>query len=367
MRPCGQRTFDEALYQRPPNIVDPDGDLAGRRQRELDRRERIERVRADRREHETLGNLDGRERASRERRPPQVPLGVEKLEGDRLDRRPPFRGGDVENFAQHGNGGPVAALRVFGEPDESEVAITARVEERGGRIDRANGSGARRRARLEPNGPERNRRVDNEQAVPASVIRNFTSGPSIFCPTPPAARSFPRTTRSATVMPPSRFASAPTLSTTVGDARDMRDALDMGWERPVPTLYLTAEFDTLLPLEGMRDLLARTPEPRNGVVLLRSDHFHFCDRAEETHDMFKVMGPMIAGAAGEGAPDMTGLFASMKASSELCPGAHGYAMTCGLGLAHMDAHLRGVADAAALLDEDLVQVMASRGIAVGPL
>lgn len=155
--------------------------------------------------------------------------------------------------------------------------------------------------------------------------------------------------------------------TPPGFANDMRDAIDMGWERPVPTLYLTAEFDTLLPLDGMRELLARTPEPRKGVVLLRSDHFHFCDRAEETHDMFKVMGPMMAGAAGEGAPDMTGLFASMKASSELCPGAHGYAMTCGLGLAHMDAHLRGVADAAALLDEDLVQVMASRGIEVGPL
>jgi len=151
------------------------------------------------------------------------------------------------------------------------------------------------------------------------------------------------------------------------DAGVMRDALDLGWDRDVPTLYLTAEFDTLLPLEGMRELQERTPGTRKGVVLLDSDHFHFCDRAEQTHDMFKMLGAMMAGASGDAAEAVTGLIGQMKTSAELCPGAHAYAMTCGLGLAHLDAHVRELAEAVAFIAQDLKQVMAERGVSVEPL
>ena len=66
-----------------------------------------------------------------------------------------------------------------------------------------------------------------------------------------------------------------------GVAGEMADSLELGWSRRVETLYLVAELDTLLPLEGMRDLLGRTPEPCRGINLLNADHFHFCDRPAE--------------------------------------------------------------------------------------
>jgi dienelactone hydrolase len=154
--------------------------------------------------------------------------------------------------------------------------------------------------------------------------------------------------------------------TPPGFADDMADALSLAWERPVETLYLVAEFDTLLPLEGMRDLLARTPAPCRGINLLNADHFHFCDRVEQTHDLFQTMGPMLAGSmpSAEGGPDMTAILAGMKSSGDLCPGEHAYALLQGLGLAHMDASLRDNADAQAFMAQDLVRLMADRGIAV---
>lgn len=148
-----------------------------------------------------------------------------------------------------------------------------------------------------------------------------------------------------------------------GVANELADALEIGWEREVPTLYLVADLDSILPLEGMRDLIARTPEPRRGVVLLDSDHFHFCDRVEQTHDMFKLAGPMMAGG-GSMNPDMQAMIEGMKSSAELCSGAHAYQLLQGLGLAHMDACLAGHPEAKALLERDLEQVMGERGVAV---
>ena len=138
--------------------------------------------------------------------------------------------------------------------------------------------------------------------------------------------------------------------------------LSLDWDREVPTLYLVAEFDTLLPLAGMRALIARTPKPCRAVVLRNSDHFHFCDRVEQVHDLFKTMGPVMQSSAPVGGIDTKALFDSMKSSSELCRGEHAYAMIQGLGLAHMDAHLRGNEDAAALLAGDLAALLGERGI-----
>jgi dienelactone hydrolase len=151
-----------------------------------------------------------------------------------------------------------------------------------------------------------------------------------------------------------------------GPAEGMAAALELGWEREVPTLYLVAEFDTLLPLDGMRDLLARTPKPSRGVTLLNADHFHFCDRVEEAHELFRTMGPMIAGA-GPGGPDMSEVFGAMKSSAQLCPGSHAYAFLQGLGLAHMDAVLGDDPRAQELIKGDLVALLAARGIASAAL
>ena len=149
----------------------------------------------------------------------------------------------------------------------------------------------------------------------------------------------------------------------------LRDGLDLAWDRSVPTLFLFAEFDTLLPLEGMRDLVSRTPAPSRALVLCNSDHFHFCDRVAQTHDLFQQMGPMLVGGAAEssGRKGLVDAFAAMKSSSELCSEQDAFAMTCGLGLAHMDAHLRENEQAASLLTRDLVALMGDRGISVSTL
>ena len=141
--------------------------------------------------------------------------------------------------------------------------------------------------------------------------------------------------------------------------------LDLGWEREVPTLFLVADNDSILPLAGMRELIERTPEPKRALVLRNSDHFHFCDGVEQVHDLFKQMGALVLGA-GERAddPQTQALYANMKPSAELCPGEHAVAWIQGLGLAHMDAHIRGDAVAAAFLDRDLIALMREHGIEV---
>ena len=50
--------------------------------------------------------------------------------------------------------------------------------------------------------------------------------------------------------------------------------------------------------------------------------------------------------------------------SELCPGEHAYTYLRGLGLAHMDAHLRASEGAAKLLAGDLAAALRERGVAV---
>lgn len=152
-----------------------------------------------------------------------------------------------------------------------------------------------------------------------------------------------------------------------GFANDIAGALELDWDREVPTLYLVAEFDTLLPLAGMKGLIDRTPAPRKAISLRSSDHFHFCDRVEEVHGLFKAMGGMIGVALGEGAPDLQEILSGMKESSELCPGEHAYALLRGLGLAHMDAHVKGEVAAVDFLEQDLRSVMASRGVEIDVL
>ncbi|MCZ6783999.1 MAG: dienelactone hydrolase family protein [Proteobacteria bacterium] len=149
----------------------------------------------------------------------------------------------------------------------------------------------------------------------------------------------------------------------IRDLNPLADALDLDWKRDVPTLYLVAEFDNLLPLEGMHDLVKRTRGPAKMVVLLNSDHMHFCDRVEETHEMFRVMGGMISGGM-EGAPDFGSILEKLKPASELCPGEAAYAFLQGLGLAHMDAHLRGNGEAAAILEGDVEALLRERSVAV---
>ena len=127
----------------------------------------------------------------------------------------------------------------------------------------------------------------------------------------------------------------------------MSELIELSWGRHVPTLMIVADDDSVLPIEGMHDLLTRAEAIDQMVVLVNADHFHFCDGAEVVHDM---MAPVM----GQGA----------RPSSELVPGAHAYDVTNGLGLAHFDAEVRKIPEAAALLERNLAEILAERGIAV---
>jgi dienelactone hydrolase len=133
------------------------------------------------------------------------------------------------------------------------------------------------------------------------------------------------------------------------------EALDFAWGRDVPTLFLVADRDTLLPLDGMHQMLEATGGTKRMAVLGDSDHMHFCDQVEATHEMFRTM-PQVEPFAE--------IAKIVPPIAELCPGTHAYDFNRGLGLAHMDAVLRGNEEAAAFLAGDLPSVFSSRGIRV---
>jgi predicted dienelactone hydrolase len=135
----------------------------------------------------------------------------------------------------------------------------------------------------------------------------------------------------------------------------LRSALDFRWGREVPTLFIVADRDTLLPLAGMHELLERTPAAKRMIVIKNADHMHFCDRVEEVHELFRLM-PVD--------PVFAPLQPAVPPITELCPGEHSQATIRGLGLAHMDAHLRGVEAAARFLAGDVRATLGARGIAV---
>lgn len=132
------------------------------------------------------------------------------------------------------------------------------------------------------------------------------------------------------------------------------DGLDLNWGRPVPTLMLVAEHDTLLPLRGMREIFARTAPPKRMLTLRNADHMHFCDRIDEIHEMFRMMPP--PGAFAE-------LAKQIRPIGELCPPEPAYAFVRGMGLAHFDATLKNNEAAAALL-RNAPAVLRERGVDV---
>lgn len=137
-------------------------------------------------------------------------------------------------------------------------------------------------------------------------------------------------------------------------AEVLQRALSFDWGRDVPTLFLVAERDSLLPLAGMRELLAKTPATKRMVVLQNADHMHFCDRVEEVHEMFRAMPPP---------GDFERIAKTVAPIGELCPAEHAYQFIRGLGVAHMDAYVKANESAAAFLAGDIRGALAARGVA----
>jgi predicted dienelactone hydrolase len=131
--------------------------------------------------------------------------------------------------------------------------------------------------------------------------------------------------------------------------------LTFAWGRPVPAMYLVAENDTALPLEGMYELFDRTPAAKHMVILRKADHSHFLENAEQEHEAFRTMT-----AAG----DLAQMLQEMRPFAELCSEQQAHLFTRGLTVCQMDANLKCHGEAQGFLAGDVKAALASRGVAV---
>ena len=134
----------------------------------------------------------------------------------------------------------------------------------------------------------------------------------------------------------------------VSDAR-LYETLSFDWDARV--LLLALEEDSVLPLEGMHDLYNSLRGPKQLVVLNAADHFHFCDGAEQIHQLFRALPAM------PGVP----LAKPMPPWRRMCPAKHGTDVAK-LALAHFDAHLKSDGKAGEFLSDGLFAALAERGV-----
>jgi predicted dienelactone hydrolase len=114
------------------------------------------------------------------------------------------------------------------------------------------------------------------------------------------------------------------------------------WGRDVPVLYVAAENDVSVPLESVMDLYRRTIGTKSMVVLARADHLHFVNDVETRHEAVRTMAF---------SPELAWLNDSMRPISELISGSEAHRFVRGYTLAHFDATIRGISEAAMLWEK----------------
>jgi dienelactone hydrolase len=129
--------------------------------------------------------------------------------------------------------------------------------------------------------------------------------------------------------------------------------LTFAWGRDVPTLYLAAEQDTMIPLASVYELFDRTPASKRLFILRRADHQHFIDDVQGEHEALRSMS-----LPGDGA----WIPAAMRPMAELASGEQAHVFVRGLTLAHLDATLRGLDAARRFLDGDVEAELTARGV-----
>ena len=146
---------------------------------------------------------------------------------------------------------------------------------------------------------------------------------------------------------------APAGGWTPMPAEPLREALDFAWGRDVPTLYLVADRDTLLPLRGMRELHDKTPgREAHGRADQRRPHaFLRSGRGDPRAVPHDAAAGRVRRASRR----------ACRRSASSCRRRHGYLFIRGLGLAHMDAVLRGDAGGEGRCSTTPWRVMAARG------
>jgi dienelactone hydrolase len=122
--------------------------------------------------------------------------------------------------------------------------------------------------------------------------------------------------------------------------------------RRIPTLYLVAEDDVTLPLDGLIDLYERAPAPKCCLSLQGADHYHFMDHAAEIHEAVRTM-PL---------PDELRWMQAMRPMTGLCSEQVAHDFVRGLTLCHLDAVLKRNADAERFMDTGIESHLAARGI-----
>jgi len=136
------------------------------------------------------------------------------------------------------------------------------------------------------------------------------------------------------------------------------------WSRQVPTCVLAAERDALIMLPALRDLHAKLAEPKQLAVLKNAGHVHFVDDPEARHEQLRTMWSSDQFPSDDPNVDFPAIAEASRPFSELCPGEQAHEVVKALCLAHMDAHLKEDAAAAAWLAGDPAADFAERGIDV---
>lgn len=132
------------------------------------------------------------------------------------------------------------------------------------------------------------------------------------------------------------------------------------WKSSVATFIATGSEDALVIADDVRELFSRVPGPKRLAVLNGAGHIHWADQAESVHETFRAyyLSPTFAD------PELDGpaMAAAFRPFSELCPAQHSIDTMRAICLGHFEKHLKGNADAAAFLDNDLGGVLTARGI-----
>jgi predicted dienelactone hydrolase len=131
--------------------------------------------------------------------------------------------------------------------------------------------------------------------------------------------------------------------------------LSFRWGRNIPTLFLVAENDVPLPLDGMYEIFERTPSAKQMLILRRADHYHFLDNAEEVHETVRATTFPAS---------LAWMTEQMRPISELCSGSQAELIVRGLTVCHMDATLRQHLEARRFLAGDIESELAARGVEV---
>jgi len=128
------------------------------------------------------------------------------------------------------------------------------------------------------------------------------------------------------------------------------------WERPVPTLVLSGALDPMVNVQDMRSLYARMAEPKRLVLLERAGHLHWADGAAAAHEQYRL--GYLSGKFPDPEIDAIALGTAMRPYAELYTEEQAGSVARALGLAQLEAWLKGNEQAASFLDRDLGRALA---------